>query len=71
MKRSADFIIIPVFIVIAVISIRILVSTYAAPFPQSETLYLGGPQWGSPNSFNPLADWPAFPVSGKQEKMPC
>src|SRR5215471_15548694 len=30
-------------------------------FPRSETLYVGGPQWGEPATFNPLsssADWP-------------
>src|SRR5260221_8833719 len=30
-------------------------------FPRAETLYVGGPQWGEPSTFNPLsssADWP-------------
>jgi peptide/nickel transport system substrate-binding protein len=33
----------------------------ASTFARSETLYIGGPQWGEPSSFNPLsssADWP-------------
>jgi peptide/nickel transport system substrate-binding protein len=33
----------------------------ASAFARSETLYVGGPQWGEPSSFNPLsssADWP-------------
>jgi peptide/nickel transport system substrate-binding protein len=32
--------------------------------PRSETLYVGGRQWGEPSSFNPLLgwmDWPAMP----------
>lgn len=32
--------------------------------PRSETLYLGGLQWGSPDTFNPLDWWSAFPVMG-------
>ena len=31
-------------------------------FPRSETLYLGGLQWGEPASFNPLLSSPAWPV---------
>ena len=34
-------------------------------FPRSKTLYLAGSQWGDPNSFNPLADWPAWPVNDR------
>ncbi len=34
-------------------------------FPRSQTLYLAGSQWGDPNSFNPLADWPAWPVNDR------
>jgi peptide/nickel transport system substrate-binding protein len=34
-------------------------------FPREKTLYLGGDQWGEPNTFNPLCDWPAWPVKGK------
>jgi peptide/nickel transport system substrate-binding protein len=33
----------------------------ASTFARRETLYIGGPQWGEPSSFNPLyssADWP-------------
>jgi peptide/nickel transport system substrate-binding protein len=36
-----------------------------ASFPREKTLYLGGDQWGDPNTFNPLCDWPAWPVKGK------
>jgi peptide/nickel transport system substrate-binding protein len=35
-------------------------------FPRQQTLYLGGPQWGEPSSFNPLASNPDWPV-----KTPC
>ena len=38
-------------------------------FPRNKTLYLAGDQWGEPNSFNPLYDWPAFPVKGKGNLM--
>jgi len=38
-------------------------------FPRSKTLYLGGSQWGDPNSFNPLADSPAWPVNDKFNVM--
>ncbi len=31
-------------------------------FPRDETFYVGGSQWGSPNTFNPLAWWSAFPI---------
>jgi len=31
-------------------------------FPRSETLYVGGLQWGEPTSFNPLLSAPAWPV---------
>jgi len=34
-------------------------------FPRSKTLYLAGSQWGDPNSFNPLADWPAWPINDR------
>ncbi|HVJ21196.1 MAG TPA: ABC transporter substrate-binding protein, partial [Polyangiaceae bacterium] len=36
----------------------------AGSLPRSETLYVGGRQWGEPSSFNPLLgwmDWPAMP----------
>jgi peptide/nickel transport system substrate-binding protein len=35
-------------------------------FPRTETFYMGGPQWGEPSSFNPLASNPDWPV-----KTPC
>ena len=38
-------------------------------FPRSKTLYLAGFQWGDPNTFNPLSDWPAFPVGGNYNLM--
>jgi peptide/nickel transport system substrate-binding protein len=38
-------------------------------FPRAKTLYLAGFQWGDPNTFNPLSDWPAFPVGGKYNLM--
>ena len=38
-------------------------------FPREKTLYLAGFQWGDPNTFNPLTDWPAFPVSGPNNIM--
>ncbi|ERP32167.1 ABC transporter substrate-binding protein [Chitinivibrio alkaliphilus] len=31
-------------------------------YPREETLYVGGLQWGSPTTFNPLAWWSAFPI---------
>ena len=34
-------------------------------FSRTQTLYLAGSQWGDPNSFNPLADWPAWPVNDR------
>jgi peptide/nickel transport system substrate-binding protein len=34
----------------------------SSQFPRSQTLYLGGAQWGEPASFNPLANSPDFPV---------
>lgn len=33
-------------------------------FPREKTLYLAGFQWGDPNTFNPLLDYPAWPVAG-------
>ena len=33
-------------------------------FPRSETLYVGGRQWGEPASFNPLISSPDWPVNG-------
>ncbi|MBN1306405.1 MAG: ABC transporter substrate-binding protein [Chitinispirillaceae bacterium] len=33
-------------------------------FPRTQTLYVGGFQWGPPASFNPLAVTPAWPVTG-------
>ncbi len=41
-------------------------SDAASGFPRDETLYMGGPQWGEPSSFNPLASNPDWPV-----KTPC
>ena len=38
-------------------------------FPRDKTLYLAGFQWGDPNTFNPLSDWPAFPVGGNYNLM--
>ncbi len=31
-------------------------------FARDKTLYIAGFQWGDPNSFNPLIDWPAWPI---------
>lgn len=31
-------------------------------FPREKTLYMAGFQWGPPSTFNPLSDWPDFPV---------
>ncbi|KMQ52164.1 Oligopeptide ABC transporter, periplasmic oligopeptide-binding protein OppA [Chitinispirillum alkaliphilum] len=31
-------------------------------YQRDETLYVGGAQWGSPCTFNPLAWWSAFPI---------
>jgi peptide/nickel transport system substrate-binding protein len=33
-------------------------------FPRSQTLYVGGFQWGPPTSFNPLHGSPAWPATG-------
>ncbi|MBN1760773.1 MAG: ABC transporter substrate-binding protein [Chitinispirillaceae bacterium] len=33
-------------------------------YPRSQTLYVGGFQWGPPSSFNPLAITPAWPITG-------
>jgi peptide/nickel transport system substrate-binding protein len=30
---------------------------------------MAGFQWGEPNTFNPLCDWPAFPVGGNYNLM--
>jgi len=40
-------------------------------FPRGKTLYLGGSQWGDPNTFNPLAEsWQAaWPVNDKFNLM--
>jgi peptide/nickel transport system substrate-binding protein len=38
-------------------------------FPRSKTIYIGGDQWGEPNTFNPLCDWPAWPVKGKSDLL--
>ena len=38
-------------------------------FSRAKTLYLGGFQWGDPNSFNPVCDLPAFPVGGNFNLM--
>ncbi|HEX7510987.1 MAG TPA: ABC transporter substrate-binding protein, partial [Chitinivibrionales bacterium] len=40
-----------------------------AGYPRAKTLYLGGDQWGEPNTFNPLCDWPAWPIRGKDNIM--
>lgn len=34
------------------------------PIPRSQTLYVGGFQWGPPSSFNPIAISPAWPITG-------
>jgi peptide/nickel transport system substrate-binding protein len=44
-------------------------SQQGSEFPREKTLYLGGDQWGDPNTFNPLNDWPAWPVRGKDNVM--
>jgi peptide/nickel transport system substrate-binding protein len=36
-------------------------------FPRSETLYIGGLQWGEPVSFNPLLSSPAWPVPNGEQ----
>jgi peptide/nickel transport system substrate-binding protein len=36
----------------------------ATSFPRSETLYLAGFQWAEPSTFNPLSDWPDWPING-------
>ncbi len=33
-------------------------------YPRTQTLYVGGFQWGPPSSFNPLAVTPAWPITG-------
>jgi peptide/nickel transport system substrate-binding protein len=33
-------------------------------FPRSETLYVGGRQWGPPSTFNPLEGQAAWPLVG-------
>jgi len=40
-------------------------------FPRNKTLYLGGSQWGAPNTFNPMAEsWQAaWPVNDKFNLM--
>ncbi len=45
---------------------RTKASEASGGFPRSQTLYMGGPQWGEPSSFNPLASNPDWPV-----KTPC
>src|SRR5512141_1310007 len=44
-------------------------NTGDAGFPRAKTLYLGGDQWGEPNTFNPLCDWPSWPIRGKDNIM--
>ncbi|MGL1935228.1 MAG: ABC transporter substrate-binding protein [Fibrobacterales bacterium] len=39
-----------------------------ARFPRSQTLFIGGRQWGEATTFNPLTDWPAWP-SGDQVNL--
>ena len=36
----------------------------SSSFPRSETLYVGGFQWGAPGDFNPLSLRPSFPITG-------
>ncbi len=36
-----------------------------AKFPRSESLFVGGAQWGEATTFNPLSDWPAWPLNGQ------
>ncbi len=38
-------------------------------FPRAQALYVGGPQWGEPSSFNPLASSPDWPVKAYFELM--
>ncbi len=38
--------------------------TASEGYPRSQTLYVGGFQWGPPSSFNPLAITPAWPITG-------
>ena len=38
-------------------------------FPREKTLYLAGFQWGPPGTFNPLSDWPDFPVGAVHNIM--
>jgi peptide/nickel transport system substrate-binding protein len=44
-------------------------SSQQSDFPRDKTLYLGDDQWGDPNTFNPLCDWPAWPIRGKDNVM--
>lgn len=37
-------------------------SVDSGDYPRRQTFYLGGPQWGEPSSFNPLASSPDWPV---------
>jgi peptide/nickel transport system substrate-binding protein len=39
------------------------VSAKVMEFPRNQTLYIGGFNWGTPNSFNPLHVAPAFPMT--------
>lgn len=39
-------------------------STLKNKYPREKSLYIGGFQWGAPQSFNPLAVTPAWPVTG-------
>lgn len=39
-------------------------ATAGQALPRSETLYIGGYQWGPPTNFNPLAGNPAWPMGG-------
>jgi peptide/nickel transport system substrate-binding protein len=36
----------------------------SSEFPRSQSLYIGGGQWGEPASFNPLVSSPDTPVNG-------
>jgi len=38
-------------------------SDTSSGFPRNETVYVGGRQWGEPNSFNPLLGWQGWPVN--------
>ena len=39
-------------------------NSFSSKYPREKSLYIGGFQWGTPSSFNPLAISPAWPVTG-------